>query len=221
MQGSPGNPELEFSISNIADSLVQGDSATHRFKIYNRGDADLGVGFTCDDGWLHFLPGEQTIPPLDSIFYDVTLISAGLAPGVHNCTFDYTSNDTDHPSGSLPVELYVSAPGCAYIPGDLNGNGIANGLDVTFGVIYFKGGDAPPDTCRDCPNAGQNLLGAGDVNGNCSFNGIDLTFYVAYLKGLQPGLQWCEICPPAAPSAPAVQKPKLDAKNIPQSGSAK
>ena len=219
VQGSPGNPELEFSISSIADSLVRGDSVTHRFKIYNRGDANLGVGFTCDDGWLHFLPGEQTIPPLDSINYDVTLISAGLTPGVHNCTLDYTSNDTDHPSGSLPVELFVSPPECSYMPGDLNGNGIANGIDVTFGVTFFKGGDAPPDTCRNCPEAGQNLLGAGDVNGNCQFNGIDLTYYVAYFKGLQPGLHWCENCPPEFLAVPGMQKPSLHIRNNIQSGS--
>jgi len=90
------------------------------------------------------------------------------------------------------------ASGCQYIPGDINGNGFANGIDVTFGVTFFKGGNAPPDTCFDCPSAGQTLLAAGDVNGNCSFNGIDITYYVAYLKAIQPSLQWCEDCPPAA-----------------------
>jgi len=85
---------------------------------------------------------------------------------------------------------------CEYVPGDINGNGSANGIDVTYGVTYLKGGTPPPDICADCPNAGENLLAAMDVNGSCSANGIDITFFVAYLKQLQPALLFCQSCPP-------------------------
>jgi len=99
---------------------------------------------------------------------------------------------------TTPVSInMVAISGCQYIPGDINSNGFANGIDVTYGVAYLKGGTAPPDTCFDCPAAGQNLMASGDVNGNCAFNGIDITYYVAYLKGIQPSLLWCENCPPA------------------------
>jgi hypothetical protein len=85
--------------------------------------------------------------------------------------------------------------GCSYVPGDINGNGSANGIDVTFGVAYFKGGTPPPIQCP-CPPHGDMYV-CGDVNGNCAFNGIDITFYVAYLKGMQPELLFCTDCPPA------------------------
>jgi hypothetical protein len=81
--------------------------------------------------------------------------------------------------------------------GDINGNGQSNGIDVTYGVNYFKGGAAPPDTIYDCPDIGEWLFAAGDVNGNCAFNGIDITYFVAYLKGMQPALLFCPSCPPS------------------------
>ena len=105
----------------------------------------------------------------------------------------------------------LSIGGCAYLPGDINDNGQANGVDVSYGVNYFKGyGNAPPVMCPDCPDPGQNLYAAGDVNGNCQFNGVDITYFVNFLKGLGPALTYCESCPPASfsPPAPAVEPTK-------------
>jgi hypothetical protein len=58
------------------------------------------------------------------------------------------------------------------VPGDANSNGAANGLDVTFMVNYFKGGQAP------------DPILAGDANGNCHTNGVDVVYLVNYLKGV-------------------------------------
>jgi len=113
--------------------------------------------------------------------------------------------------------------GCLYVPGDINGNGFANGIDVTYGVSYLKGGSAPRDSC-DCPPLAFPFYAAMDVNGNCAANGIDITFYVAYLKGQQPSLLYCSSCPPGrltAPPAPAVMpvsSPILKSRGILRSG---
>jgi hypothetical protein len=89
-------------------------------------------------------------------------------------------------------------PLCSYVPGDINGNGAANGIDVTFGVSYFKGGNVPPVDCNPpCSDHSEPFYAAGDVNGNCAFNGIDITFFVSYLKGGQPSILYCPDCPPA------------------------
>jgi hypothetical protein len=82
-------------------------------------------------------------------------------------------------------------PADFYTPGDINGNGQGNGIDITFGVAYFKGGPPPP-RAFDCTGA-MGLFAEADVNGNCAFNGIDITYFVAYLKG-GPGLQFCQNC---------------------------
>jgi len=95
----------------------------------------------------------------------------------------------------------ASPPPCAYIPGDINSNGQANGIDVTYGVSYLKGGNAPRDSC-DCPPMAFPFYASMDVNGNCAANGIDITYFVSYLKGQQPALLYCQDCPPAGRASP-------------------
>jgi hypothetical protein len=90
-----------------------------------------------------------------------------------------------------------SAP-CRYIPGDVNNVPPANGIDVTYGVAYFKGGSVPPVSCPMCPLP-QPFYAALDVNGSCTTNGIDVTYFVGYLKG-GPALRFCSTCPPGGGS---------------------
>jgi hypothetical protein len=122
-----------------------------------------------------------------------------------------------------PEELYIAAnnvnhlflasvigdsaeENCNYIVGDINGNGVANGLDVVYGVNFFKGGPAPPGACY-CPPSPPPFYAAGDVNGSCTFNGLDIVYFVTYLKG-GSRLTACPDCPPigflAMPSPPII-----------------
>jgi hypothetical protein len=80
--------------------------------------------------------------------------------------------------------------GCDYAVGDVNGSDNYNGLDVTYGVAFFKGGNPPEcNPCAGCPD----WYYCGDVNGSCSYNGLDITYGVAYLKG-GPRLIPCADC---------------------------
>jgi len=109
----------------------------------------------------------------------------------------FNGHAPDRPSNQIfEFTIHQTSSGCVYVPGDINGNASPNGIDVTYGVSYLKGGNAPPDSC-DCPPLAFPFYAAMDVNGNCAANGIDITFYVAYLKGLQPALLFCPTCPPA------------------------
>ena len=84
---------------------------------------------------------------------------------------------------------------CPYVSGDINGDGISNGVDIVYGVNYLK--RTGPNPLMDCNPASPNpFYAAGDVNGNCAFNGIDITYYVRYLKGQVPSLLYCESSPP-------------------------
>jgi endonuclease/exonuclease/phosphatase family metal-dependent hydrolase len=86
--------------------------------------------------------------------------------------------------------------GCAYNPGDVNspdGLGAYNGLDITYGVSYFKGGPQPLYTCECTP--GNSWFVSGDANGSCTYNGLDITYGVAYFKGGPPPVP-CADCPP-------------------------
>jgi hypothetical protein len=87
----------------------------------------------------------------------------------------------------------IFGPACDYVVGDANNSGDLNGLDVTFGVNYFKGGSQPPYEC-ECTE-GNTWYVAGDVNGSCNYNGLDITYGVAYFKG-GPDPIPCADCPP-------------------------
>jgi hypothetical protein len=139
---------------------------------------------------------------------------------IFSIDFGSDTNTNDH-GFYLDDLMLIGYPevGCNYIVGDINNFGGANGIDVTFGVSYFKGGAAPPIDCNppctlipDGPDPGTDpdpapdeFYTAGDVNGNCAFNGIDITFYVSYLKELQPALLYCPTCPPAGSFARMVR----------------
>jgi hypothetical protein len=61
---------------------------------------------------------------------------------------------------------------CDCKPGDANGNGIINALDITYIINYlYKGGAAPK------PYA----LCSGDANCNCVLNALDVTYLINYL----------------------------------------
>jgi len=78
------------------------------------------------------------------------------------------------------------------VAGDANGNGVCNGLDVTFLQYYFQGsGPHPPDSCM----CGDTFLyHAADANGNCTLNGVDIVYLVSYFKG-GSAPRFCPTCP--------------------------
>ncbi len=96
------------------------------------------------------------------------------------------------------MEIYkitqAQPPTCSYVTGDINGSNTLNGLDVTYGVNYFRGGAEPPYTCECTP--GNIWFVAGDVNASCSFNGLDITWMVNYFRGAEPPMS-CPDCPSA------------------------
>jgi hypothetical protein len=97
----------------------------------------------------------------------------------------------------------AGAAGCEYVVGDVNGSGSYNGLDITFGVNYFKGGLDPLCPLGSCPVPPCNgFFYCGDVNGSCSYNGLDITYGVNYFKGGSGPIP-CPDCEPAGPPVSA------------------
>jgi len=147
-----------------------------------------------------------------------------VAPGTPSvqCLVRVSCKDTSNNVGAdvSDNDFTISCtPSCSYITGDINNSGKANGIDIVYGVVYFKGGPPPPVRC-DCPPNGL-LYVAGDVNGNCEFNGIDIGYYVSFLKG-GSALIPCPDCPPPILASPGpgtkpaespLSKPRTDAKS--------
>jgi hypothetical protein len=106
-----------------------------------------------------------------------------------------TGSGADNDCWAIKIHDGALQPsGCEYVAGDVNGSESLNGLDVTYGVAFFKGGPVPPYECECTP--GNTWYVAGDVNGSCSYNGLDITYLVSFFKG-GPGVIPCADCPPS------------------------
>ncbi|UCE66467.1 MAG: carboxypeptidase regulatory-like domain-containing protein, partial [Candidatus Zixiibacteriota bacterium] len=111
----------------------------------------------------------------------------------HNNFHDTILSDIPVTPGDSTILNIVMKVACNYIVGDINNSGGYNGLDITFGVNYFKGGQPPTFECY-CPPHGTWFV-AGDVNGSCIFNGLDITYGVNFFKGGRDPVA-CADCPP-------------------------
>ena len=195
-----GTSDIDLSRTMFVDTVVEGSSINRDLHVGNQGDAQLVYGLHGDETWISVAPDTGNVPNSGVDTVVVTFDAGSLTPGTYNGNVTVNSNDPDEGVIVLPVTLVVEqgGGGCPYVIGDINNNGDANGVDVTYGVNYFKGFGPPPAVlCADCPNPGESLYGAGDVNGNCQFNGVDITYFVNYLKGIGPALSYCTSCPPA------------------------
>jgi hypothetical protein len=94
-------------------------------------------------------------------------------------------------AGRVMNEL-LAPPLCQYVPGDVNGSGGANGVDVTYFVSFLKGGPPPPVACD---NGQGPFFAAADANGDCIVNGLDVTYLVIFFKG-GPDIHYCPDYPP-------------------------
>jgi plastocyanin len=175
------------------------DSIAHDIRIVDFDFDPASLTVTLGDyiRWINFGAMAHTTTDTSEGLWD----SGSLDPGdffIYRAntpgTFNYVCSFHPGQDGLLIVPDTTSGNNCDYIPGNVNGVAPANGIDVTFGVAYFKGGAAPPNTCPMCPQP-HPFYAALDVNGSCTTNGIDITYFVGYLKG-GPTLQYCPTCPP-------------------------
>ncbi len=151
---------------------------------------------------FHFNGDSFEIGSPDHVYSDSAAFEAALAwpsDGWHQYYFEFS--DGGQTVQTVLDSILIGEADCTYIIGDINANGATNGIDVVYGVNYFKGGAPPPVSC-DCPPGGL-LYVAGDVNGNCAFNGIDVSYFVNYLKG-GVALASCPSCPPGGMIAKAI-----------------
>jgi hypothetical protein len=182
--GTPSLSEFAESIAMTDDNgfVIGGGSGTSSFDFYV-----VRLNSAGDSLWAALYDG----PAGDSddcyeIKVDGVMIYAFGYSDIANPGYDpeyWVVNIIDQTPGN----------GCQYIVGDINDSGFFNGLDITYGVSYFKGGPVPPYTCECTP--GNTWYVGGDVNASCSYNGLDITYGVAYFKGGSDPMP-CPDCPP-------------------------
>jgi len=150
---------------------------------------------------MHLITPTRIMTMVVQAVYDTSLIGdtvVAFGSGMERYMGPSGSSDTTG-AYNFPVTEYfcplVLKAGCDYMLGDINGDGLRGGGDVTYGVRFFKLiGNRPPDSCY-MDSTGTWLYVAGDVNGNCEFRGSDITRMVAYFKGYAQ-LSYCHFFPP-------------------------
>ena len=199
---NPHGNNLGNGITGESGGWVQGKFplnayAGHSGLIQIRYKTDASVeyeGFYMDDfsPVITFQQSEILDSNIPGMSYDVTHLTDGTY------YFQVRARDAQNQwsgfSNREEAVVQITGQGCIYTAADINGNGVFNGIDITYGVSYLKGGIAPPDVC-DCPGHGL-IFAAADINGNCVFNGVDITYGVNYLKGIGAPPASCPDCPP-------------------------
>jgi hypothetical protein len=204
LDGTSGTILYQYSTgtyqSDISIGIENEDGSDGLQVAYNQAylHNNLAVLFAPPIFWLSTDLPNGTLPP-SSIpeSFNVLMNATGLHAGIYNGAIIIQSNDPVQPTNVINVEFQIEGI-CAYVPGDVNGSGAANGIDVSFMVNFFRGGSEPHDECPPCAALGSNMnYPQGDVNASCGWNGIDVTYFVNFLKGIGPALRFCDLCPPA------------------------
>jgi hypothetical protein len=195
IQGTDAGDDCWFLWQNSLGSgdgqCLWWDGATYSVFDY---DLSLCLIGTAVSPWMTIDTHSGAISPgAPAVPIHVTMDATGLANGTYLGAINMGSNDLVHPAESIPVSFTVGAPGCNYVIGDANNSHTFTGLDVTYSVRFFKGGNPPPYSC-DCQPHGTWYV-AGDVNGSCSFSGLDVTMMVRHFKSNTP-VNPCPDCPP-------------------------
>jgi len=124
-----------------------------------------------------------------------------LNPGSHDIVFSHDNYIDTIVTGvaitagdTAILHVQMTLAGCEYVTGDVNGSDNYNGLDITYGVNFFKG-IGPDPVCPECGLC-PDWWYCGDVNASCNYNGLDITYGVNYLKFGSPAPLPCADCPP-------------------------
>lgn len=125
-----------------------------------QGWEDNGTGYLDSCDWLYFLQVSG-----DGAGTSYTMHVEGVATDIISVPADPPIQD------------------CDCIPGEANGNGLINILDITYLINYlYKGGPAPT----------PYTLCSGDANCDCTVNILDITYLIAYLYREGPPPCTCE-----------------------------
>jgi hypothetical protein len=224
------SPRNEWLIWGLLDGITPIFPTSHYSSVYFLSQSQVGyISGTVYDGSSNPLAGVLVkalqLPRSDTTDSNGDFALDWFEPGDYQLCFSHygfsdtilTATVTAEDTAIIVISMAVGG-GCDYIVGDVNGSEIYNGLDITYGVSFFKGG--PDPVCDSCDCSPHPFFWVcGDVNGSCSYNGLDITYGVSYFKG-GPIPNPCADCPPSgAISAFSIEKPAVERFPISKKGS--
>jgi hypothetical protein len=160
-------PDLSLTPDSLDIILSEGETTMVPIKICNYGKAPLSISFTSSDHWVYLESIQYNIPPVDSLYVMVGLLSDTLARGLHIGTIEYSCNDPDTPNGIIPVALTITPP---YTCGDANDDDALDMVDILYIIAYLYKGGPPPV-----------YIEATDVDGSGTVDMLDIIVLIQYL----------------------------------------
>lgn len=100
-------PAIVLNASAIWDTVYSGYSTVFNLQISNTGDAVLNYGVSDNRTWISENPTGGNVNPGNSAGVNITFNASTLAPGNYTGTVTVTSNDPNHATTNLPVNLFV------------------------------------------------------------------------------------------------------------------
>jgi hypothetical protein len=142
-------------------NYTQVRSVDQDIVIYNIPGGCVDWTATSDAPWLIPTPSSGTTTQTVTIRSD----AVGLSLGQHLGKVTFTATGAANSPIELPVELWV------YTPGDANGDGVANIVDVVYIIVYiFMDGPAPVP-----------VLWTGDTNCTHTINVTDAVWMIDWI----------------------------------------
>jgi hypothetical protein len=134
------------------------------------------------DSGTYLPPGNGLVFTIHPVFNSYLVCDTSQLINFMNCSVSDTTGWFAYELELRTDSVYVNDTTCNHHPrADANCNGVANGVDVTYLINFFKG--LGPSFCCLC---------SGDANNNNVVNGIDVTFFINYLKGFGPPPDPCD-----------------------------
>ena len=137
--GTAEYPDISLWPTSIDDSLSEYSQTVHDITIFNNGNANLSVTFSTGELWIQFDAGPYNVDPRDSVIFQVTLNTDSLPPGDYSSSINFTSNDPDTPTGSIPISLHVLAPSISFSLDAITDSLYEDSLSVHDITIYNSG----------------------------------------------------------------------------------
>jgi len=132
-------PDMEIVESEVYDSLQPGDVSIESVRVRNNGGGLLRISFSSADAWLSCDENEQEIYPGDSVDFEMTIDADLLAYGDNIGSLEYTSNDSESPSGSIAVYAHMYTPDISIVESSIDEN-LEGGDTSSYELVIYNNG---------------------------------------------------------------------------------
>ena len=108
--GRVAYPDVSMDQEEMSDSCQANEEVIQYVTVTNNGEGTLGIRFTSGDSWLETSGDPIVILTGNSADVEFTVNTNGMIGGDYLGALEFVSNDPNHMTGSVPVNLHIYSP---------------------------------------------------------------------------------------------------------------